>query len=203
MPRQSILLRAAKPTFEDGLAFARYLDQAAEGYFRVMLGRRAGQVIATAFAQPDHDLSYENVTFAERNDLIVGMASAYTAERHRRSSFQPLEEAAGRRNLRMTIVRALFAPMMRIIDSTDEEDFYLLAIAVDEDLRGQGVGSALVDSVEERARASGSKRLSLDVSARNEKTVRFYDGRGMTIASRWPKRLPLPGLTFYRMTKPL
>ena len=79
MDRHSVNLRPANPTLDDGLAFARYLDQAAEGFFRLMLGRRAGHIIATAFAQPDHDLSYQNVTFVERDNAIVGMVSGYTA----------------------------------------------------------------------------------------------------------------------------
>ena len=203
MDRHSINLRVANPTLDEGLAFARYLDEAAEGFFGFMLGRRAGHIIATAFAQADHDLSYQNVTFAERDSVIVGMVSGYTAEQHRRSSRQPLRQAAGRRNLRMRIVLILFAPLMRIIDSIADGDFYLQAIAVEKELRGDGVGSILMDSFEERARASGSTRLSLDVSAKNEGACRFYECRGMTVTSQWPKRLPIPGLRFYRMTKTL
>ena len=45
---------------------------------------------------------------------------------------------------------------MRILDSIADGDFYLQAIAVDKELRGDGVGSLLMDCVEERARASGS-----------------------------------------------
>ena len=131
MDRHSIVLRVANPTFDEGLAFARYLDEAAEGFFRFMLGRHAEHIIATAFAQPDHDLSYQNVTFAERDNLIMGMVSGYTAEQHRRSSRQPLNQAAGGRNLRMKILQILFAPLMRIIDSIADGDFYLQAIAVD------------------------------------------------------------------------
>ena len=169
-----------------------------------MLGRRAGDIIATAFAQPDHDLSYQNVTFAERDNVIVGMVSGFTAERHRRSSrFKPVKRAAGRRNLRMRIVLILFAPLMRIIESTADGDFYIQAIAVDKELRGDGVGSVLMDSFEERARASGSTRLSLDVSAKNEGARRFYERRGMNVESQWPQRLAIPGLKFYRMTKGL
>ena len=64
MDRHSIVLRAAKlPAFDEGLAFARYLDEAAEGFFRFWLGRCAAHIIATAFAQPDHDLSYQNCDF--------------------------------------------------------------------------------------------------------------------------------------------
>ena len=203
MDRHSIVLRAANPTFDEGLVFARSVDQAAEGFFRFMLGRRAGHIIATTFAQPDHNLSYQNVTFAERDNVIVGMFSGHTAEQHRRSSRQPLRRAAGRRNLRMRIVLILFAPLIRITDSIADGDFYLQFIAVDKGLRGDGVGSVLMDSFEERARASGSTQLSLDVSAKNAGARRFYERRGWNVESHWPKRLAVPGLKFYRMTKGL
>ena len=97
----------------------------------------------------------------------------------------------------------LFAPIMRITDSIADGAFYVLFIAVDKELRGDGVGSILMDFSEERARASGSTQLSLDVSATNEGARGFYEHRGMTVESQWPKRLPMPGLKFYRMTKAL
>ena len=203
MDRNSIVLRAANPTFDEGLAFARYADEAAEGFIRFMFGHRARHIIATAFTQPDYDLSYQNVTFAERDNVIVGMVLGYTVEQHRQSSREPLKRAAGRRNLRMRIVQILFAPLMRIVDSIADGDFYIHAIAVDREVRGDGVGSVLMDFLEERARASGSTRLSLDVSAKNEKARRFYERRGMTVESQWPKRLAIPGLKLYRMTKGL
>jgi ribosomal protein S18 acetylase RimI-like enzyme len=203
MDQDSITLRAAKPTMDEGLAFARYLDEAAEGFFRFMLGRHTQDIIATAFLQPDHDLSHQNVTFAEHEDAVVGMVSGYTAKQHRASSRRPLKEAAGKRNLRMRIVLILFAPLMRIIDSIADEDFYLQAIAVDKELRGAGLGSILMDHLEGRARSSGSTRLALDVSAKNEGARRFYKRRGMTVESQWPKRLPIRALKFHRMTKML
>ena len=203
MDRDSIVLRAANPTPDEGRVFAQYLDVAAEGFFRFMLGPRAGRIIATAFAEPDHDLSCQNVTFAQREKVIVGMVSGYTSEQHRRSSREPLLQAAGRCNLRMRIVWILFAPLMRIIDSISDGDFYLQAIAVDEQLRGDGLGTLLMDFLEQQARECRAKRLCLDVSAGNQKAIRFYQRRGMVIDSQWPKRLKVPTLTFYRMTKEL
>jgi ribosomal protein S18 acetylase RimI-like enzyme len=201
--RHLIKLRAASPTFEEGVIFARYLDEAAEGFFRFMLGKRVGQIIATAYTHLAHDLSFQNVTFAERNNVIIGMVSGYTAEQHRRSSRKPLKQAAGRNNMRMRIVLVLFAPLMRIIDSIADKDFYLQAIAVDEELRGDGIGSVLMDSIEEQARTLGSTRLALDVSSSNVGACQFYKRRGMAITSQWPKHLPIPKLKFYRMTKTL
>ena len=203
MPKPLTTFRAAKPTFDEGRVFARYLDEAAEGFFRFMLGRRAVDIVATAFTQPVHDLSYQNVTFAERDKVIVGMVSGYTAEQHHRSSDRPLKLAAGRRNLRMMVVSILCAPLLRVINTIADGDFYLQAIAVDKELRGEGVGSALIDFVEECACAAGSARLSLDVSASNEGACKIYGHRGMTVESQWPKRLAIPGLKFLRMTKVL
>jgi len=129
------------------------------------------------------------------------MALGFTAEQNRRLSDQPLVEAAGNSALRMQAVKMLCTPMLRILQTIADGDFYLLAIAIDKELRGEGVGSALMDSVEERARASGSTRLSLDVSAKNEGARRLYERRGMKVESRWPKRMAIPGLSFYRLTK--
>ncbi len=202
MDRRSMALRAATPTFEEGLACARYFDEAAEGFMRLVFGRRFEYIIATAFAQPDHDFSYQNVTFAERDNVIVGMILAYTAEQHRRSSRDPLKRAAGRLRLRMRIALILFARLMRINDSIADGDFYLQSIAVDKALRVEGVGSVLMDSFEEQARASGSTRLSLDVSPKNEVARRFYERRGWNVESEWPKLWFIPSLSVL-MTKPL
>ncbi len=203
MKQHSIVLRAAKPTFDEGLACGRYLDEAAEGFFRFMLGRRAAHIIARAYAQPGHSYSFQNVTFAEHDKQIVGMALGFTGEQHRHFSDQPLKQAVGYRALRMTAVKILCAPLLRILNTIRDDDFYLLAIATDKELRGEGVGSALMDSTEERARARSSTRLSLDVSANNEGARRLYERRGMSVESQWPKRLPIQGLRLYRMTKPL
>jgi ribosomal protein S18 acetylase RimI-like enzyme len=203
MPKPSIKFRTANPIFEEGRVYARYLDQAAEGFFRFMLGRRSVDNIATAFTQPGHDLSYKNVTFAEREKVIVGMVSGYTAEQHRRSSDRPLKQAAGRFNLRMMVISTLFAPLFRIIDTIADNDFYIQAMAVDKELRGEGVGSTLMDFVEDHARANGSTRLSLDVSAGNQGARKLYEHRGMTVESQWPKRLAIPGVKFFRMVKAL
>ncbi len=199
MDQHSIVLRAAKPTFDEGLVCARYLDEAAEGFNRFWLGRRAEHIIAKAYIQPNNSYSFQNVTFAEHDKQIVGMALGFTAEQHRHFSDQPLNEAAGHHALRMTAVRMLLAPLFRILETIADGDFYLLAIATDKELRGEGVGSVLMDSTEERARASSSTRLSLDVSAKNEDARRLYERLGMTVESQWPKRLPI----LYRMTKAL
>jgi hypothetical protein len=133
---ESVVLRVANPTYDDGLAFARYVDVASEGGFRYALGRRFANIIATAFISPGHDLSYEYTVFAEENGVIVGMASSYTAEQHRGSSDLPLRQPPGNRVFRAMSMAFLHA-FLRILRKHADGDFYLQFLAVDE---GAGAG---------------------------------------------------------------
>ena len=85
------------------------------------------------------------------------MAAGYTSKQHRRSSDQPLKQAPGYSAVRREVVGVLCAPLLRILDTLADGDFYLLSIAVDKELRGEGVGSALIAAIEDRARASVSR----------------------------------------------
>ncbi len=203
MDRHSIVVRAAKPKINEGLLCGQYLDEVAEGFFRLMLGKYFAEIIAQAFIQPNHSYSFENVIFAECDERIVGMALGFTAEQHQNFSAQPLKEAAGIRALRMKIVNIIFAPMLQILKTIAVGDFYLLSMAVENEFRGKGIGNTLLDKIEERSHTKGSNRLSLDVSAKNEGARRLYEHRNMKIESQWPKRIPIPGMKFYRMAKML
>ena len=201
MDRPSVTLRGANPVYEEGVVFARYLDAIAP-FYRVMLGRRVVEIIGRAFTQPGHDLSYQNTIFAERDGAIVGMISGYATERHRRSVGPPLREALGGRAMRMRIMAKLMARQQWFLGTYADGDFYIQGFAVDEELRDQGVGSALMDAMEQRARTGGSKRLILNVGAKNEAARRLYDRRGMTVEAGWPKLPCMPSFVL-RMVKPL
>ncbi|MBN1452741.1 MAG: GNAT family N-acetyltransferase [Anaerolineales bacterium] len=180
MNQRLVILRSANPTIDEGLKFAYYLDEAFEGLFRLMLGRQAADIVAAAYTQPNHDFSYQHAIFAECNKTIVGMATGYTTEQHHGYSDQPLKQAAGEQIFEKMRVTLLCA-RLRFLGTHTDGDFYLQAIATSKEFRGQGVGSALLDAIEDRARASGSTRLVLDASARNEGARRLYERHGMTV----------------------
>ncbi len=189
-----ITIKPASPTCEEGLMYARYLDQAAEGFFRFYLGRRAPEIIAAAYPRSDHDHSWQNVFFAECNGNIVGMVSGYSAKQRRRFMNEPLEEAAGGFSLRRFFVRILLAPLWRVLETLDDGDFYVQAVAVDRHHRGKGIGSLLMDHMADVAQKSNASRLVLDVAASNKGAQRLYERRGMVASSVWPKTSFLPAI---------
>ena len=196
----ALVLRSAAPTLQEGLAYGRYLDDLAPG-FRYTLGRHAVDVIGSAFMKPGHDLSFEHTTFAERDDAIVGVVAGYTGEQHRRSVGGALQQAirgSGAGGMRT----AAFAKWLRYFGPNADDEFYVWVLEVSEGHRGQGIGTVMMDFSEDRARAIGATRLSLDAEARNENARRFYERRGMTVESEWPS-LPLIPAMIVRMSKPL
>ena len=203
MTTQAIFTRSARPERPEGLVFARYLNMAAEDFFQFMLGKNFDNIIARAYLLPGHDLSFENVRFAELDGEIVGMFSGFTATQHRQSTKDILLQTAGAWHLRFRIIKLLFEPMMNILDSMEDGDFYLQAIAVDQSRRGQGIGSYLLHEVDTHARHSGAKRLALDVADKNINARALYERKGFGVISSWPKSRLLSMFKLHRMVKPL
>ena len=164
-----------------------------------MLGSDSESIIATAFIDSSHSLSHENVVFAEVDTKVVGMSSTFTEKQHRTFSDEPLLRAA-RNAIRLKLVRTLFAPLWRVLETIPEGDFYLLGVAIEPELRGAGIGSILMNDIENRAKASESNRLSLDVSAKNDGARRLYKRLGMVESSMWPNSRFLPTV-FIRMSQ--
>ena len=76
-----LTIRKGKATKPDGLVYAQHLKELNPGFNR-LYGEEAEDVIATAYAQPGHILSFEHVEFAVQNDEIIGSLACYTQEHH-------------------------------------------------------------------------------------------------------------------------
>ena len=198
-----IALRPARATVEDGRVFAVLLDQAQEGMFRMMLGRRSVDILAEAFVHPGHDLSYEYVTFAVQDGRIVGMACAYTAEAHRQSTGEAVVAAAGWHRYRLAVCERGARRVVRFINHVPDGDFYLRALAVDPAHRSAGIGTSLIGAVEDAGRAAGCHRLALDVAAKNRGGRRLYERLGMAAEAESRKWFGLPNTNLIRMAKSL
>jgi ribosomal protein S18 acetylase RimI-like enzyme len=130
------------------------------------------------------------------------MTSAFTDKQHLLFSDEPLLRAAKSNALRLKFMGIIFAPIWRILETIPEGTLYVQGIAIEAECRGSGIGALLMRDLEDRAKASGSSRLSLDVSAKNSDAMRFYKRLGMEESSVWPNSRFFPKV-FIRMSKSL
>ena len=85
------------------------------------------------------------------------------------------------------VVGYIFGAVNDVRDSTmlfDMKTLHLEDVCIDEDCRGMGVGSLLMEYVTEWARANGFDRMDLDVWEFNDGARRFYERYGFSTQKR-------------------
>ncbi len=198
----SIIIREAKPDFEEGLVFAQFYDEASEGFFKKMLGIKTHEIIADAFVKSNNEYSFENAMMIEYKSKIVGMVSGYTYPEKEGFKKNILSQFPGGAKIRIMMFSVVGNVLSRFLGPRGREDYYLQSIAVSSQMRGKGLGQRLMKHSSEIANKKGSKTLSLDVSSKNENAINSYKKFGMEVFSYWPNFLKLPPV-FTRMVKEL
>lgn len=120
-------------------------------------------ILTIAVANHLSEMSYNNTDVAVFRGNVVGMANSYPADRHR------LTET----------MKRFFSPerLSAIADfysSRVEGSFYLSTIAVRENCRSQGIGTALIERVKAKAKRQNFSALSLIVWSDNVEAIRLY-----------------------------
>jgi GNAT superfamily N-acetyltransferase len=145
---------------EEGILFARGLDQASHGLVRRLFGPRYDYIIGRLpEPRPRHVLPDGSIPSA-RTGRSSGLASTYTAEEHAHAIDGPVPRGAGVRMLRMIPIWIRGRALFEFINAVPEGDYYLAAVAVDEGHRGSGIGSILLNDAEDHAAKSGCTRLA-------------------------------------------
>jgi ribosomal protein S18 acetylase RimI-like enzyme len=70
-----------------------------------------------------------------------------------------------------------------LVKSPEEGCLYLCHIAVDKAFQGKGIASKLIIQMTSQAKASGFKKLSLDVAQSNQRALNLYLSHGFKIIS--------------------
>ncbi len=191
---------------EDAAAFAHFAEQAAGGMWRMIFGAGAPQVLMRVYAQPGHDLSYEEVVFARAGERRLGMLSGFSGARHEARASRTnsvLLRSAGWRLPRAGLMATLAWPLLGFMERVPPADWYVQMVAVRAEARGQGIGSRLMRSAEARAHQSDCTRMALDVDVANQGGIRLYERLGYTCEARSRRALLLGGAQVQRMVRAL
>lgn len=197
-----IIIRQAKPIPEEGLQYAKYLNVAAEGFFKSMLGNATYDIISEAYVKSNNDYSFENTYFIEYDNSIVGMISGYTKTQKDGFDGKILSRSAAGSKLKIRIFTITGRILSHFIGPKSNDEYYIQAIAISNDMRGMGLGQKLLNYIERFCLEKGCSVLSLDVSSKNTTAIKAYNKFGMKVSSYWPNFLKLPPV-FTRMEKQL
>ena len=116
-----------------------------------------------------NEIEYYFKIILDDDDNILGILKAYTSKTHHKFHFK---------SIRLIIVDILDHFVLADIR---EDDFYLAEIAIDESLRGQGLGRKVIFDAIDYAKSKEYKRVILDADFRNEGAKSLYEKLGFKV----------------------
>ncbi|QCG98369.1 GNAT family N-acetyltransferase [Azospirillum sp. TSA2s] len=182
-------LRIRPADADDAPELARLIDIAGGGVYEFLLdglmpGMTAAEMLVPGLAGRSGSLSHRQSGVAELDGQVVGVAHGYPTDWIRTEDYSGLPPDR-------------VAHMAEFSETLDWGSYFLSALAVDPDLRRQGIAGRLLGWFYERARTGGFDRVTLHVWADNEAARRLYAGEGFEEIGRagipWHPRLPHQG----------
>ena len=113
-----------------------------------------------------NEIEYCFKVILDDDDAIMGILKTYSADTPHRFHFK---------SIRLIIVDILDH---FVLCDINDDDLYLAEIAIDESLRGQGIGWKVLSDTIEYARSKDYRRIILDADFRNEGAKALYEKVG-------------------------
>jgi ribosomal protein S18 acetylase RimI-like enzyme len=197
-----LLVRPATPA--DVADIAELILLSAEHFLPAVFGPRIRGGLASLAARRGTLFSSPHAYIAEIEGRAAGMLLGYSRTEKAKEDLATglgLLRILGRDMLRR-IPRLL--RVQRMIGVLGSEEWYVSNVAVRPELRGQGIGRALLMNAEERARRCGATAIALDVETDNPSAARLYRELGYsTVSATAPFSLDGREFAFFRMRKRL
>lgn len=193
---QPFQLRPARK--DDARALALLIDIAGEGFGKHLWSQAAQpgesplDVGMRRAQREEGGFSHRRATIAERSGEVAGLLLGYRLD-------DPYDTGD------LAALPDLIRPLVEL-EAEAPGSWYVNALAVFPQFRGQGLGSLLLAEAERLAQAAGAHELSLIVASENEGAKRLYLRCGYRARERRPL-VPFPGLghggDWVLMTKPV
>jgi len=135
-------------------------------------GHGPRQIATERVCREDANFSYRNVLLAEREGEVVGMLLGYTLREP-----TPADVAA------LDTLPPVLRPMVAL-EQRAPGTFYINALAVREEHRGNGIGSKLLYKCRQKALGAHTARITVEVFEQNEGALRLYQRHGFRILDR-------------------
>lgn len=185
MPAE-VTLRPATPG--DAPEAAQLIHAAGPALFSRLFGPRPEDAVAffqTLFALPDSVFSFENAIIAEQDGRVVGLAQAIPAAQYHRGSAVPRQMLRRGPLFLLRLMPLVFA-LGRSSQPPPPGTHYLGILSVTEAMRGQGIGTRLLEEVHRQAGAAGCHAVCLHAEQGNAVARRLYERHGYQVIAEYP-----------------
>ena len=200
--KENVLIRRGKP--EDARHFSELALFTGPVLLPALFGSEsnAGNVLSRSFRHDRNTFSYEHSYFIEVNGETAGMGLAFTCEQMKKEQIRSMLFILRYLKLRFFTRIIYLYRSSNIMVQITEGDSYLAHIALYPQYRRLGLGTKLLQRIEEEARALGSEKMVMDVETDNGRAIELYKRLGYRIESESPVlRIKAQDFEFYKMIR--
>lgn len=178
---------------EDAQAAARLLYDALHDVAHQLTGQEtkedAVSLLEQFFEQEDGRLSYHQALISEVYGKAAGLIITYAGDEAKELDRPMVERLRKLKN----------DPSISLDKEADEDEFYIDTLSVSSLYKGQGIGSALIQAAEDRAKERGYNKIALAVVTDNKRAYSLYLRTGYEV----DKEIIINKQVYFHMVKHL
>lgn len=179
-----IVIRKGKP--EDAPHYAELVVATAPILFPTLFGSTVKSLMTKLFKHRRHYFSFDSSYFAELDGKMAGMAQLHKREPGMKEKTRLGLLLFKYLNWRFPNKIAGLLRSERVMWLATNKDCYLSCVAVYPEFRGQGIGTKLLEAVEEEAKNIGKKRIVLKAETHNTRAINLYQRLGYKVELKPP-----------------
>lgn len=198
---KDIIIRKGKP--EDAHHFSELVILSAPKVFSLLFGSKVKKLMKSIFPYRRHYYSYDKSFFIEVDGKTAGMAQLHRFRPRKREKIRLTFLLLKYLNWRLP--RSLFSLLRseKVISNFSDRDCYLSNVAVYPEYRSLGLGSRLLNTLEEEIKAVGKNRMVLHTDVKNHGAIRLYEKLGYKIEEKIPPlKIRKEHFEYFIMKKP-
>ena len=180
--------------------FSHLLILSAPTLFATVFGEGFKEIIQKIFKERRNLFSFEHTYFLKMDGKIAGMVLSYDWTIKRREEINTGRALFKHMGLKLIKRLPLLLKLNSVVGILNRGEYYISNIAVYPEYRGMGIGTTLLNFIEE-TKSKNIKNLTLDVETKNEGAIRLYKRLGFIISGKLSTKLKGITFEFFRMEK--
>lgn len=180
----NVTVRRGRP--EDAQHFSELIILTSPTLFPALFGSTVKNLMKNIFKHRRHYFSFDRSYFAEVDGKMAGMAQLHKRRPARREKTRLSLLLLKYLNWRFPTKIINLLKSERIMWFATGKDCYLSSVAVYPEFRSQGIGTKLLEAVEEEVKSIGKRRIVLKAETHNKRAINLYERLGYRIEQRTP-----------------
>lgn len=181
---QNIIVRKGRP--EDARNFAELVVMTSPTLMPTIFGSDVKKLMQKIFTKRRHYYSFDRSFFVEVDGRVAGMAQLHRCRPRNREKVRLGLLLLKYLKWRLPAKAANILKSERIISGATGNDCYLSNVAVYPEFRSLGLGTKLLNAVEEVVKSIGKKKIVLNAETHNARAISLYERLGYKIEKRSP-----------------